>query len=369
VLTNFFINASLVGLPTIEERRQQEGCNIPWAILMDPTAACNLKCKGCWAAEYNKIANLSYETIDRIVSEGKELGMYMYLFSGGEPFLRIDDIVKLARKHNDCIFLPFTNGTLIDEAVAEQLVTVGNIVPAISIEGFEVETDLRRGKNTFKKAIHAMDILHKYGVVFGFSTCYHSQNAQVVGSDDYVDFLIDKGCYFGWYFTYMPLGENADLSLLTTPEQRKYMYHQVRKFRAEKPIFLLDFWNDGEYVHGCIAGGRKYFHINANGDAEPCAFIHYSDRNINQSSLLEVLKSPLFQQYSQNQPFNDNHLRPCPLLDNPDKLRAMVQNTQASSTQMLDLEQVEALTDKCHEMAKAWAPVADEIWHTNKDTD
>ena len=32
---------------------------------------------------------------------------------------------------------------------------------------------------------------------------------------------------------------------------------------------LLDFQNDGEFVGGCIAGGRNYFHINANGDAEP----------------------------------------------------------------------------------------------------
>ena len=51
------------------------------------------------------------------------------------------------------------------------------------------------------------------------------------------------------------------------------MYEQVRKFRQTKPIFTMDFWNDGEYAGGCIAGGRRYLHINAGGDVDPCVFI------------------------------------------------------------------------------------------------
>ena len=75
----------------------------------------------------------------------------------------------------------------------------------------------------------------------------------------------------------------------------------------------MDFWNDGEYVGGCIAGGRCYCHINANGDIEPCAFIHYSDSNIREKTLLEAYQSPLFMGYHDNQPWNDNMLRPCPI--------------------------------------------------------
>ncbi len=265
-LINFMINANLIGQPLTDKFRKKYHCNIPWAILMDPTTVCNLKCTGCWAQEYNKSSSLSKETLNRIIEEGKKLGIYMYIYSGGEPLVRKDDLISLAEKHNDCMFLAFTNATLVDEDFAAKLKQVGNFLLAISVEGFEAETDMRRGKGTYQKVMKAMDILKKEGLGFGFSTCYHNKNVESVGSEAYIDWMIEKGCMFGWYFTYMPLGKDAVLDLLATPEQRKHMYYQVRKFREKKPIFLLDFWNDGEYVEGCIAGGRKYLHINANGD-------------------------------------------------------------------------------------------------------
>lgn len=116
------------------------GCNIPWAILMDPTAACNLKCTGFWAAEYDKCASLNIEVLDRIIQEGKNLGVYMYIFSGGEPLVRKSDLIKLAEKHKDCAFLSFTNATLVDEDFAKELQRVGNFGLAISVEGFAAET-------------------------------------------------------------------------------------------------------------------------------------------------------------------------------------------------------------------------------------
>ena len=82
------------------------------------------------------------------------------------------------------------------------------------------------------------------------------------------------------------------------------MYHRIRAHRQSKAIFSMDFQNDAEYVGGCIAGGRRYLHINAKGDVEPCVFIHYSNVNIHNHTLLEALKSPLFQAYHDNQPFN-----------------------------------------------------------------
>ena len=165
----------------------------------------------------------------------------------------------------------------------------------------------------------------------------------------------------------MPVGHDAVPELMVTPQQRKFMYEQVRMFRKTKSIFAMDFWNDGEYVRGCIAGGRYYFHINANGDVEPCAFIHYSTVNIKNVSLLEALKSPLFKAYQRHQPFNNNHLRPCPLLDNPDSLKEVVHTSGAYSTDMLKPEKVDDLTGKCVSTAEKWAVVADHIWYSRPD--
>lgn len=362
IFENFLVNASVLGVQRQKEAQAQYGCNIPWAILMDPTSACNLHCTGCWAAEYGNRLSMNLDTLDSIIRQGKELGTYMYIYSGGEPLVRKKDIITLCEAHDDCIFLAFTNATLIDEAFAGEMLRVKNFIPALSIEGFQKETDMRRGKGTYEAVIKAMDILKENKLLFGFSTCYHRNNTEVIGSNDFIDRMIAKGCKFGWFFTYMPVGADAVPELMATAEQREFMYHQIRSFRTTKPLFTLDFWNDGEYVSGCIAGGRKYLHINANGDIEPCAFIHYSDANIKNTSLLEAFKSSLFTQYRENQPFNQNHLRPCPLLDNPSRLKEMVDKSGAHSTDLINLEDVRDLTAKCVKTAESWAPVADKLW-------
>lgn len=363
------VNGTLIGTPKTMRMQDKYQCNVPWAILMDPTSACNLHCTGCWAAEYGKNTFLTYETLDRIINEGTELGTYTYIFSGGEPTMRKKDLIRLAESHPDCAFLAFTNGTLVDEAFADELKRVGNFALAFSIEGSEEDTDFRRGKGTYQSVIRAMDILREKGVIFGFSACYTSKNLDTIGSDAFVDLMIEKGCLFGWYFTYIPVGKDAVPELMATAEQRAFMYRKMREWRKTKPCFLLDFWNDGEYVLGCIAGGRHYLHINANGDVEPCAFIHYSNINIKEHSLLEALQSPLFMEYRKNQPFNENMLRPCPMLDNPEKLREMVKNADAHSTDFLAPESAEELTAKTEKAAAAWAVKANELWEATDETE
>ena len=161
VAVNFFINGNLVGWKKEEELREKYNCNIPWAILLDLTSACNLRCVGCWAADYGNRLNLSYEELDDIITQGKEMGVYFYLFAGGEPLMRKKDIIRLCEKHDDCMFTAFTNGTLIDEAFADEMLRVKNFAPAISLEGFGEATDSRRGKGVYERVLKAMELLHE----------------------------------------------------------------------------------------------------------------------------------------------------------------------------------------------------------------
>lgn len=359
---NVIVEGSIMGYPVQQRIAEEHGCNVPWAILLDPTSACNLHCTGCWAADYGASMNLTFAELDGIIEQAKDMGTHVFLFSGGEPLVRKRDILLLCQRHPDCEFLAFTNGTLIDEEFANQMLHVRNFVPALSVEGFGNETDARRGEGTFDAVVRAMELLRKRKLLFGASCCYTSQNAETIGSEDYIDFLVDQGAKFAWFFTYMPVGVNASPELIARPEQRKFMYDQIRRFRNEKPLFTIDFWNDGDYIDGCVAGGRAYCHINANGDVEPCAFIHYSDSNIREKTLLEAFKSPLFMAYKHGQPFNENHYRPCPLLDNEGALASMVDASGAHSTDMESPEDVHALTGKCACAAGEWKPVADDLW-------
>ncbi|MGN1025435.1 MAG: radical SAM protein, partial [Faecousia sp.] len=354
-----------------QELSEQYQCNIPWIILMDPTSACNMHCTGCWAAEYGHKQNLSYEVMDKVLTEGKELGIHACLLTGGEPLVRKKDILRLCEEHQDVAFHAFTNGTLIDDAFCQDLLRVRNFIVSVSIEGFAESNDDRRGEGHFEKAIHAMELMHSYRIPFGVSVCYTSKNYLDVTSDQFLDMLISKGCAFVWYFHYMPVGMNASTELLLTPEQRVYMKNRVREIRGlegGKEIFAIDFQNDGEFTNGCIAGGKLYCHINAAGDVEPCVFIHYSSANINEKSLLDCLRQPLFQRYHDCQPFNDNHLRPCPMLENPGILQRIVRESGAKSTDLEAPESAEHLCSKCVEYAKNWAPVAEQVWNEDHKT-
>ena len=359
---NFILNASLQGSARQDEVSARENCNVPWAILLDPTSACNMHCTGCWAAEYGNRLNLTFEELDSIVTQGKELGTYMNIFTGGEPLVRKKDVIALCEKHSDCEFLSFTNGTLIDEEFCREMLRVKNFVPAFSLEGFESANDSRRGEGAYQKVQKAMKLLKDHKLPFGISACYTSANYADISSEAFFDSIIDAGALFVWFFHYMPVGSGAAPQLLPTPEQRTEVYNRIRAFRQTKPIFSMDFQNDAEYVGGCIAGGRRYLHINARGDVEPCVFIHYSNVNIRNCTLLEALKSPLFMAYHDGQPFNGNMLRPCPMLENPEKLRKMVHNTGAVTTDYESPEAVDTLCDRTTPYAEAWKPQAEKLW-------
>ena len=362
------LGAGVHGTKAVRENREKYGCNIPFTILFDPTSACNLNCKGCWSAQYGHKYHLTLEEMQSIVSQGKELGTHNYMLTGGEPLLRKEDILAVARENPDCSFLVYTNATLIDEDFCDKMLEVGNMTLALSIEGEPESNDARRGEGAYAKTAASMELLRRKRCLFGISVCYTRANFDQVANHKFLRDMVRRGAKFALYFHYMPVGKNADVDLLLTPEQRERMYYWLRETRNGKtgnPIFVLDFQNDGEYVGGCIGGGRNYFHINSNGDIEPCVFVHFSDSNIRRDTLLEALRKPLFTAFYHNQPFNKNHLRPCPMLENPKKLRKLVAETNAQSTDLTAPESADTLCSRCDCYAKEWRPVAKELWANN----
>ena len=208
---------------------------MPFTILIDPTSNCNLRCQGCWAGAYEKHHTLSFEEVDRIVSEAKELGIHFITMSGGEPLLW-PHLLDLAQKHSDVAFMLYTNGTLIDAQMARRMREAGNISPAISLEGWRETTDRRRGKGVFDRVMAAMDHLKENGVAFGISVTVTRHNWEELFADQFIDMVIDKGALYGWSFHYIPIGSNPDFDLMLTPEQREALVRRVRHIRTHKPI-------------------------------------------------------------------------------------------------------------------------------------
>ncbi len=329
-LCNWVVDTLFVGNARRARLGKKLGVHIPQFMLIDPTEACNLRCQGCWAGEYHP-RTMAMGTLDRILREGKQLGMHWIVMSGGEPFA-YKHILEVFRRHQDISFMVYTNGTLIDDKVADELAELGNVSPAFSLEGWRDTTDARRGAGTFDAVMAAMGRLRQRGVLFGASVTATRYNIEELFSDEFIDFLIEKGVVYAWSFHYVPVGRNPSPDLMLTAEQREWLARRVPDLRARKPILLADFWNDGHMTGGCIAGGRYYFHINAAGDVEPCAFAHFAVDNINDKPLVEVLRSPIFQAYQKRQPFNDTHWAPCPIIDDPASLREIIVESGARPT-------------------------------------
>jgi len=311
---------------------RSQGLHVPGVVLISPTMRCNLHCTGCYAASYSTKDDLELEVIDRVLGEMEELGIFWATILGGEPFIR-HDMWDIYKKHNDIFFQIYTNGTLVNQEVARKLAELGNILVIFSLEGFEEQTDARRGKGIFQKVMNGMGNLREVGVPYGFSVMATRHNIDTLISDEFYDMLIEKGCFIGWQFLYIPTGLNPDISLMPTAEQRELLRVKgPRRIRNEKPIFTIDFWNDAPHMGGCIAGANHFLHINSRGDVEPCIFIHLATDNIHNRSLKEIINSPFFTAFRDRQPYSKNLLRPCTIIDHPHILREICAECHPYST-------------------------------------
>jgi MoaA/NifB/PqqE/SkfB family radical SAM enzyme len=360
-ISNLAINHLLNGTNKRKEWADANGFYPPSTVVISPTMKCDLNCYGCYAGDYGKSLELSLDELDSVLLQMKEMGIYFAVISGGEPFY-MQGIFEIFKKHDDMAFLVFTHGGLIDEQMVERLTEVGNVMPAFSLEGYEQETDERRGSGHFNKVMRAMDLLKAGGLSFCGSFTHSSKNSAIITSPEYIDMLLSKGVFALWLFSYVPVGRNPDVALMPSPEQRNHLRRSVADFRASKPMLFIDFWNDGPMVSGCLAGGRKYFHINANGDIEPCVFCHYAVDNIRRSSLREALASPLFRKIRQKQGEHDNLLRPCMLIDHPEIGRELFASEGAYPTHDGAEEIFTGLADSMDTYARKYGEIADAAW-------
>ncbi len=361
IISNFIVNQLLMGTNQRKAFESEKGFYPPDAMLLSPTMRCNLHCYGCYASNYSTERDLPYPVMERLVRECNEMGIYLILITGGEPFIR-RDLFNLFEKYPDCIFQVYTNGSLIDEKMIQQFVALGNVILAISLEGFEKETDGRRGKGQFEHLSQVMDGLREAGLLFAVSTTQTSQNTEVLTSDAFIDFLVEKGCILMWNFHYIPIGKDPDLRWMATPEQRNRMRERLIHFRATKPMLFVDFWNDGCLTQGCIAAGRKYFHVNANGDVEPCVFCHFASDNIKEKPLIEALNSPLFREIRSRQPFSKNFFRPCLLIDHPEQGRKFALQHARYFTHEGAEDLFTRFADAIDAYSKAYGEIAEAAW-------
>ena len=362
---------ALPGQRAAQRFREQHGCGPPWFMTLSPGHACNLRCTGCYANSEPSAAKLPWSTLDRIMTEAKELwGVPLFVISGGEPLVYSSegrDVLDAVEKHSDCLFLMFTNGLLIDNEVAARLARLGNVTPALSVEGFRDRTDERRGPGVYNRVLKAMAHLREAGVPFGISVTATRFNCREILSDEFLDFFFgEQGAFYGFLFQYMPIGRSLDLDWMPTAEQAMDFWRRSWEVITTRHILLMDFWNHGPMVEGCISAGRDrgYIYIDWNGKVMPCVFAPYSAGNIHEvyaggGNLNDLWNAPFFEAIRQWQrdygygrqelSREGNWMRPCPFRDHYSEFRKWVDRyhpepeDETASAALLDEEYCEKL--------------------------
>jgi MoaA/NifB/PqqE/SkfB family radical SAM enzyme len=334
----------------------------PASIVISPTMRCNLRCVGCYAGNYTMQDDLAPEEVIGVIEDLRAMGTRFFVFSGGEPLI-YKPLLDIVERFDDCAFQFFTSGHLIDEAVAKRIVSLGNVIPAISVEGFQAETDARRGPGGYERVLRAMKLLRDAGACFAFSVTATRRNIDTITSDAFAEWLVEQGPYYGFFFSYIPIGRAPDVDLMPTPEERNRLRIAVNHFRNDYPLLCADFWNDGALANGCLSGGRNYLHINSRGDVEPCVFAHFAVDNIRRKPLRECLASDYFNAFRKAAPYGNNLLRPCPIIDRPKVLRGLVRKFGAYAThdggETIVGEEIGKFLDN---YAEELAKIYDDVW-------
>ena len=311
---------------------ERSGFPVPVAISFSPTMRCNLSCVGCYALDYPRDEELSLEAIDDMLASAGKMGVFLFIITGGEPLLR-DGILETLQRHKKLLFLMITNGTLMDSKTARTIARAGNIIPVVSIEGSREQTDARRGDGIYDRVKNAMGRLEDARAVFGFSTMVTRENFETLGSDQFIEEMMARGCALGFYTEYIPLGSAARWELVLEDEERVQFRARVLDLRSRNPIMLAHLPED-EYGpdNKCLAVTGGSVHINAQGYVEPCPFTHLASDNIRGKGLEDVLYSPFLAQIRSSHAVCHRGRLGCALFENREMVQEIAESTGARST-------------------------------------
>jgi MoaA/NifB/PqqE/SkfB family radical SAM enzyme len=300
------------------------GLRVPPIVIFSITNRCNLRCKGCYAQAIRGDARgeLSPDHIRRIIGDAEALGVSFFVIVGGEPLIR-PEFLDIPRDFPRLVFLLATNGTLLDGDAIRRLVERKNVVPVLSMEGHQAETDARRGGGVHAGLRRAMRDLKRAGAFFAVSLTVTRANFHVVTQSAFVEETIEAGCRFFLFLEYTPVSESTEAWVITG-EQRAAMRSLVAGLRQRfDAVFIAVPWDEEEHG-GCLASGRGFVHIDPSGALEPCPFAPYSDVSLRDLPLKEALRSRFLAAMRENHDSFRNHEGGCALWSARDQVQALL---------------------------------------------
>jgi MoaA/NifB/PqqE/SkfB family radical SAM enzyme len=284
-------------------RRQQwadKGVQVPPMLIYSVTNECNLDCAGCYAKILHapKRGEFNADKFAQVIQEADDIGVSYILVAGGEPFMR-PELLDVTNQHPNIIFTPFTNGLLVNDDHTQRLKKQPHVVPIVSFEGYEFETDKRRGMGVYENGLALVERFQHAGIYYGVSITTTRGNFETITSREFISRLADLGCKVFFFINYIPVAEDTDDMVMTIPQVNE-LNRIMEQYRSQYQALFLAFPGSEIDFGGCLAAGKGFVHINAEGDVEPCPFSPYSDASLRDKSLIEALQSPLLSAIRKN---------------------------------------------------------------------
>lgn len=258
-----------------------------------------------------------------IFKQAKALGVSFILLAGGEPLMR-KDVIEKASQTEEIIFPIFTNGTMVGEEYMKLFEAKRNLVPVLSIEGDQSKTDVRRGKGIYELLIKTMDSFKANGILYAASITITSENIHNVTNKSFISELYSRGCKVVFFVEYVPVNASTK-DLVPTDKERSYLENEQAHLRESyEDMIFISFPGDEKHSGGCLAAGRGFFHINTDGDVEPCPFSPFSDTNLKESNLLDALRSHLFKKLNEAEMLLGEHKGGCVLFGKEEEVKELL---------------------------------------------
>ncbi len=313
------------------KRRLKRGEFFPPFLYLSVINSCNLRCQGCWVDVGAKQHRIEVDAANRTIAQAKAMGNSFFGILGGEPFMH-KDLLKIFEANRDVYFQVFTNGHFITDEVAARLRELGNVTPLISVEGTEIISDTRRGRDgVLNQTMKGLETALRHKLLVGVCTSVCQSNLDDLVQDAWVDRLIEMGVMYCWYHIYRPVGPEPNPQLALTSEQQRRVRQFVVDTRATKPIIVIDAYHDDAGNALCPAATGFTHHVSPWGDLEPCPVIQLAKESIHDTK-------PLAETFNESGFLRDfreltaQNTRGCVIMERPDLLVELAEKHDARDT-------------------------------------
>ncbi|MCG8650490.1 MAG: radical SAM protein [Pirellulales bacterium] len=313
------------------KRRLKKGEFFPPFLYLSVINSCNLRCQGCWVDVAAKQQRIEVDAANQTIAQAKAMGNSFFGILGGEPFMH-KDLLKIFAANRDVYFQVFTNGHFITDEVAKELRRLGNVTPLISVEGTEIISDTRRGRDgVYNQTMLGLENALRNKLLVGVCTSVCKTNLDDLVTDQWVNRLIEMGVMYCWYHIYRPVGSESNPQLALSSDEQRRVRQFVVDTRATKPIIVIDAYHDDAGNALCPAATGFTHHVGPWGDIEPCPVIQLATESIHDDR-------PLAQTFNESEFLRDfraltaQHTRGCVIMERPDLLVELAEKHGARDT-------------------------------------